>query len=178
MAKKIDKKVGIYLALEEMRARVSELEELGTWTSWDMATEIGHAKDLKRLRRLDQARKTVEQIVRFIEKKRTRKDGRKAETGSRLLKCCCQSCGYIVRASFMCIARAIPECPDPNCEGYREPMDHEEPESYNPNMMRDSTGNYIKNALDMESLDETPKENEPHPDGLDDFFAKCEKETL
>jgi hypothetical protein len=42
--------------------------------------------------------------------------------GSRLLKVCCEGCGYTVRVTRQWLNIASPLCPDPNCDAYQEPM--------------------------------------------------------
>lgn len=42
--------------------------------------------------------------------------------GSRLLKASCEACGYTVRVTRQWLDIARPICPDPDCDGYQEPM--------------------------------------------------------
>jgi len=42
--------------------------------------------------------------------------------GSRLLKASCESCGYTVRVTRQWLDIASPLCPNPDCDGYQEPM--------------------------------------------------------
>lgn len=45
-----------------------------------------------------------------------------ARPGSRLLKACCESCGYTVRVTRQWLALAHPICPDAECDSYHDPM--------------------------------------------------------
>lgn len=148
MAKNISPKTALSNAFVELRARLEEIEPQLAWQSWDQATEQGYALQKKLIRRRDQISLTITQLEEHISRKRERKDGRKAETGSRLLLCICPECEYRMRVSFMCITRAIPTCPDKNCGMFQEPMDHEEPESYNPDKAREyDLERYHANAI-------------------------------
>jgi len=42
--------------------------------------------------------------------------------GSRLLKACCEVCGYTVRVTRQWLDIASPVCPDPDCDAYQEAM--------------------------------------------------------
>lgn len=120
--------------------RVKDLrEELDNWHTWPTAET--NRQTIKQTARLEHDEKTLAFLAELTESKAKRRaDGRKTETGSRLLLCLCTECEYRMRVTFIHIARAIPICPDPECPKFQQPMEHEMPNvsggEYNENMAR------------------------------------------
>lgn len=48
--------------------------------------------------------------------------GKDKKPGSRLLKACCEECGYTVRVTAMWVDVAPPVCPNPDCDRQHEPV--------------------------------------------------------